>query len=131
MPIHLDPAVPILRIFDEKLARDFYVGWLGFTWDWEHRFDADAPIYAQVSRDAAKLHLSEHVGDGTPGTIVYLSVTGIQDFHAELRSRPWKLSADTTSNTAKSRSPAATTPSAKNPGSTSTATRSFPIYGSI
>lgn len=91
MPIHLDAAVPILRIFDEKLARDFYVGWLGFTWDWEHRFDADSPIYAQVSRGAAKLHLSEHVGDGTPGTIVYLPITGIQDFHAELRSRPWKL----------------------------------------
>jgi len=91
MTINLDAAVPILRIFDEKLARDFYVGWLHFNWDWEHRFDADAPIYAQVSRDRLKLHLSEHVGDGTPGTAVFLPMTGIRDFHAELQTRPWKL----------------------------------------
>ena len=91
MTITLDSAVPILRIFDEKLARDFYVGWLQFNWDWEHRFDADAPIYAQVSRDTLKLHLSEHVGDSTPGAAVFLPMTGIRDFHAELQSRPWKL----------------------------------------
>jgi hypothetical protein len=91
MTIHFDAAVPILRVFDEKLARDFYVGWLGFAWDWEHRFDPAAPIYAQVSRDALRLHLSEHVGDGTPGTIVFLPMTGIREFHSELHSRPWKL----------------------------------------
>jgi hypothetical protein len=91
MTISFEAAVPILRIFDEKLARDFYVGWLEFSWDWEHRFDAASPIYAQVSRDDLKLHLSEHVGDGTPGTTVFLPMAGIRDYHAELQSRPWKL----------------------------------------
>ena len=31
------PAIPILRIFDEAKAREFYVGFLGFKIDWEHR----------------------------------------------------------------------------------------------
>lgn len=91
MTISFEPAVPILRIFEEKLARDFYIGWLGFSWDWEHRFDPQSPIYAQVSRDALKLHLSEHVGDGTPGSTVFLAMTGIREFHREITSRPWKL----------------------------------------
>lgn len=30
------PAVPILRIFDRDKAVEFYVGYLGFTLDWEH-----------------------------------------------------------------------------------------------
>lgn len=31
-------TTPILRIFDEKKASEFYVDVLGFTVDWEHRF---------------------------------------------------------------------------------------------
>lgn len=60
----------MLRIFDLDRAREFYVDWLGFTVDWEHRFDDTAPLYMQVSRDEVVLHLSEHSGDGTPGTVV-------------------------------------------------------------
>jgi catechol 2,3-dioxygenase-like lactoylglutathione lyase family enzyme len=30
---------PILRIFDDAKAREFYVGYLGFEVDWEHRFE--------------------------------------------------------------------------------------------
>ena len=32
-------VVPILRIVDVERARDFYVGYLGFTVDWEDQFD--------------------------------------------------------------------------------------------
>ena len=31
-------TTPILRIFDEAKAREFYVDFLGFKVDWEHRF---------------------------------------------------------------------------------------------
>jgi len=61
-------VVPILRIFDVAKAKDFYAGFLGFTIDWEHRFDDRAPLYLQVSRNGLVLHLSEHHGDGTPGS---------------------------------------------------------------
>src|SRR5690349_4182951 len=53
-------TTPILRSFDEAKAREFYVGFLGFKVDWEHRFEPDTPLYMQVSRDGCVLHLSEH-----------------------------------------------------------------------
>lgn len=37
------PAVPIVRVVDEGRAREFYIGFLGFSVDWEHRFEPDAP----------------------------------------------------------------------------------------
>jgi len=60
-------AIPILRIFDLARAREFYIDFLGFRIDWEHRFEDSAPVYMQVSRGDLVLHLSEHHGDCCPG----------------------------------------------------------------
>jgi catechol 2,3-dioxygenase-like lactoylglutathione lyase family enzyme len=81
---------PILRIFDEAKAREFYLGFLGFTVDFEHRFDPDAPIYMGVSRDGAHLHLSEHHGDGSPGARVRIEVDELEALHAELTAKQYK-----------------------------------------
>ena len=62
----LRQAIPILRIFSVEKAKEFYLGFLGFTWDWEHRFGDNFPLYAQVSRSGIVLHLSEHHGDACP-----------------------------------------------------------------
>ena len=56
-------TTPILRIFDENKAVEFYVDFLGFKIDWQHRFEANFPLYLQVSRGECVLHLSEHHGD--------------------------------------------------------------------
>jgi catechol 2,3-dioxygenase-like lactoylglutathione lyase family enzyme len=80
-------VVPILRIFDVGKAKDFYAGFLGFTVDWEHRFDDRAPVYLQVSRDGLVLHLSEHHGDGTPGSALFVQMSGLDGFHAEIHAR--------------------------------------------
>src|SRR3712207_9131200 len=66
--VALGPVVPILRVFDGALADEFYLGFLGFREDWEHRIAGHLPLFRQVSRDGAALHLSEHFEDGTPGT---------------------------------------------------------------
>jgi hypothetical protein len=60
-------VIPILRIFDVAKADEFYLGFLGFGRDWDHRFDDNAPLYRQISRNGLVLHLSEHHGDGSPG----------------------------------------------------------------
>ncbi|VVN98440.1 hypothetical protein PS691_02432 [Pseudomonas fluorescens] len=60
-------TTPILRIFDEAKALEFYLDFLGFTLDWQQRFEENFPLYLQVSRDACVLHLSEHHGDSSPG----------------------------------------------------------------
>ncbi|HEY2708324.1 MAG TPA: glyoxalase superfamily protein [Caulobacteraceae bacterium] len=80
-------AVPILRMFDVAKAKAFYVDLLGFQLDWEHRFEPGFPLYMQVSRAGIRLHLSEHHGDGTPGTVVWINLTGLDALHAELRAK--------------------------------------------
>ena len=61
--MRLGNSTPILRIFDEARAREFYQDYLGFRIDWEHRFAPGMPLYLQVSRVDCVLHLSEHHGD--------------------------------------------------------------------
>ncbi|MNU74795.1 Bleomycin resistance protein [compost metagenome] len=80
-------AIPILRIFSLEKAREFYLDFLGFTWDWEHRFEAGMPLYAQVHRGDLVLHLSEHHGDGTPGSAVFVRMQGVDEFHAEVSAK--------------------------------------------
>lgn len=80
-------TVPILRIFDVARAKEFYLEFLGFTVDWEHRFDERAPLYMQISRGGLVLHLSEHHGDGCPGAVVFVRVRGLADFHAEISAK--------------------------------------------
>jgi catechol 2,3-dioxygenase-like lactoylglutathione lyase family enzyme len=80
-------VIPILRIFSIEKAREFYFDYLGFHLDWEHRFDERAPLYMQVSRAGLVLHLSEHYGDGSPGTSFQVNFEGVHEFHAELSAK--------------------------------------------
>lgn len=79
--------VPVLRMFDVEKTKAFYLGFLGFALDWEHRFEPDMPLYAQVSRGGFSLHLSEHHGDGSPGAVVFWPMTGLDAFHAEISAK--------------------------------------------
>jgi len=90
MTIRFDQTIPVLRIFDLAKAREFYVDFLGMSWDWEHRFEPDLPVFAQVSRGGLILFLSEHFGDGTPGTKLILRMSGIATFHAELTAKAYR-----------------------------------------
>ncbi len=80
-------AIPILRIFDLAKARDFYIGFLGLTEDWEHRFGPGFPAYLQVSRAGLILHLTEHHGDASPGGNAFVWMHGLDAFHAEITGR--------------------------------------------
>ncbi|MEU4384205.1 glyoxalase superfamily protein [Promicromonospora sp. NPDC023805] len=81
-------AVPVLRVQDEARAREFYVDYLGFGVEWEHRFEPGMPLYLRIRRGQAVLDLSEHHGDGTPGTVVWVPVASADVLHAELSRRP-------------------------------------------
>ena len=87
--MQFDRVVPVLRIFDAGKAEEFYVDYLGMTIDWQHRFEPTLPLYLQVSRGDLVLHLSEHHGDGTPGSVVYVETTGVAELHAELGGREY------------------------------------------
>lgn len=83
-------AIPIIRIFDEAKARDFYLDFLGMKVDWEHRFEQNFPIYMQVSKDNLVFHLSEHSGDCTPGGKVFVLVDDFEGLFNEIDSKDYK-----------------------------------------
>ena len=82
--------IPILRIFSVEKAKEFYCGFLGFKVDWEHTFEANTPVYMQVSRGNLRLHLSEHYGDGVPGVHIFVEMTGVESLHREVTGKAYK-----------------------------------------
>jgi hypothetical protein len=88
----LGKITPILRIFDEAMAREFYIDFLGFTVDWEHRFEPDLPLYMQVSKDQCVLHLSGHFGDCCPGAHLRIEIDGLDEYQQQLIAKRYKHS---------------------------------------
>ena len=86
------PITPVLRMFDEAKAREFYVEFLGFKVDWEHRFEPGTPLYMQLSKEGAVLHLSEHFGDGTPGANLRIETAGLDEFQQSLLAKKYRNS---------------------------------------
>ncbi len=81
--------VPILRSFDEGKAKAFYVGFLGFKIDWEHRFEPGLPLYMQISLGDCVLHLSEHHGDCSPGAALRIQTEALEAFAAKLLAKSY------------------------------------------
>ena len=86
----LDRPTPILRMFDEQMTREFYVDFLGFKVDWEHRFDDRAPLYMQVSHGNCVIHLSGHFGDASPGGALRIPIDDIDAYQQGLLARQYK-----------------------------------------
>ena len=82
-------TIPTLRIFDTAKAREFYVGFLGFKVDFEHRFEPDLPLFMQISLGEVILYLSEHHGDCAPGAKVVIETSGLGDYHANLIAKKY------------------------------------------
>ena len=72
---------PILRSFDEKRAKDFYLGFLGFQPVFEHRFEEWAPLYMGVRKGDCVLQ------DGCPGAAIRIPVGDVKAYMAELRDK--------------------------------------------
>lgn len=87
--IHFSKTIPILRIFDERKAREFYLEFLSFGIEFEHRFAPDLPLYMGISRDGLQLHLSEHHGDASPGATIFIPMHNIALFRNELHRKQY------------------------------------------
>ena len=75
-------VVPILHVADADAAVSWYER-LGFTKQWEHRFDPSCPAFVSIGRGRARLFLSEHQGDARPDTLVHLYVSDVLEVVAE------------------------------------------------
>lgn len=90
----------LLRIFGEAKAREFYVEFLGFNVDWEHRFEPGLPLYMQISKGECIIHLTEHHGDCSPGAHLRIETTGVDEFQQQLLAKKYKHSRPCSDETA-------------------------------
>jgi hypothetical protein len=83
-------VIPILRMFDETKAREFYIGYLSFEVAFEARLHENAPLFMGVRRGLVTLFLSEHHGDGAPGSHICIEMSGVRELHSELGAKGYK-----------------------------------------
>ncbi|EOQ29135.1 glyoxalase superfamily protein [Bacillus cereus group sp. RP37] len=83
---------PIFRIFDVEKAKLFYLDFLGFKMDWEHRYEEHMPLYMQISLHDAVIHLSEHHGDASPGGAIRVKIEDLKSYYAILSSKDYAYS---------------------------------------
>ena len=81
---------PVLRMFDEAKAKEFYIDFLGFEVEFEHRFEEDFPLYMGIKKGDWVLHLSEHHGDCSPGSALRLQMTDVEAFQKALIDKQYK-----------------------------------------
>ncbi|MEV0276578.1 glyoxalase superfamily protein [Streptomyces sp. NPDC050610] len=88
----VEEVVPILRVENAAAVLGWYER-LGFTREWEHRFEPDLPAFVEVARGEVRLFLSEHKGDARPDTLIYLRVRDVDAIAAEfgvpVEEAPW------------------------------------------
>lgn len=90
-------TIPILRVFAEERALEFYVEFLGFRLDFGGPAGgAGTPFYGQVIQGETTLQLSEQPYDPGPGATVAINLTGLdrlrdrlQDRYGAMGSRVW------------------------------------------
>lgn len=85
----MNKVKPIFRIFDYKKAIEFYIDFLGFKIDWENKQEG-FPVYMQISRGDIVLHLSEHHGDASPGSNIFVEFKDVKEYNKELLDKNYK-----------------------------------------
>lgn len=80
-------VIPQLRITDAAMSLHFYVDGLGFSIDWEHRFEPGFPVFMQLSRNGQTIFLTEHTGDCQAGGAVYFIVESADQCWSQFEAR--------------------------------------------
>src|SRR5262245_17476077 len=80
-------VIPALRITHYQRAKEFYLEHLGFTLEWEHRFEPGFPVFMSIFRDGMQLYLTEHEGDCKVGGLVHFVIADVDAWNAEFEGR--------------------------------------------
>jgi hypothetical protein len=90
----MDEAIAVLRITEPAASVSCY-GRLRYEMEWERRFEQGFTVFVSIARNGggARLFLSEHTGDATPGGLVYLRIGDLEaiahEFGSEIIEQPW------------------------------------------
>ena len=87
---NFSPPIPILRSFEERKMREFYIDFLGLTVVFEHRFAPDLPLYAGLRHGNCEIHLSEHHGDASPGGAMRITVPDVHELCKSLNAKAYR-----------------------------------------
>ncbi|WP_162908083.1 glyoxalase superfamily protein [Allorhizocola rhizosphaerae] len=78
-------TIPVLRVFDEAAAKEFYADFLGFTLDWGGPSGGPGtPFYGQVSRPGTTLQMALSPYEAGPGATVDIWLSNLDEVHREL-----------------------------------------------
>ena len=82
-------SIPVVRMLDEDESTEFYLDYLGFEVDWEHRFrdNSSSPLYMQIHLGEAVLHLNGHADSNSPVCEVRFPVQGLARYCEYLRAK--------------------------------------------
>ena len=87
-----EEVIPVLRVGNAAEAAAWYQQ-LGFTQEWEHRFEPGFPAFVCLARGQVRLFFSEHNGDARPDTLIYLRLRDLEaiaeEFGATVEQAPW------------------------------------------
>jgi uncharacterized glyoxalase superfamily protein PhnB len=84
-------TIPVLRVFDYVKAIEFYVDRLGAKIEWEHQ-PAGTPFYMQITINGAKINLSQHHGECSPGAMVILAeFDNLEKYHQDLQAKQYNF----------------------------------------
>jgi catechol 2,3-dioxygenase-like lactoylglutathione lyase family enzyme len=72
----VEEVIPVLRVANAAAAVTWYQR-LGFTEEWEHRFEPGMPAFVSIACGPSRLFLSEHQGDARPDTLIHVVVADI------------------------------------------------------
>lgn len=81
-----------LSCFDIEKVCSFYINYLGFRIDWEHKYSENMPVYLQISLNDIVIHLSEHNGDSSPGNSIRIKINDLKNFHSLLSRKEYPYS---------------------------------------
>jgi catechol 2,3-dioxygenase-like lactoylglutathione lyase family enzyme len=85
-------VIPIVHVSDVSRSVAWYEQ-LGFLFEWEHRFAPDLPAFVSISRGHARIYLSEHEGDASPDSLLYIRHSHLDQlarvFDATPKDVPW------------------------------------------
>ena len=90
--MQIKSTTPILSSSDKDKAKEFYVNFLEFEIEFEHRFEENLPLYLGLIKGGFRLHLSEHYGDSNPITSIRIELANLESYHKKLSDKNYKHS---------------------------------------
>ena len=90
--MQIKSTTPILSSSDKDKAKEFYVNFLEFEIEFEHRFEENFPLYLGLIKGGFRLHLSEHYGDSNPGAPIRIEIENLELFQKALLNKNYKYS---------------------------------------